>query len=980
MKKLLALLLVLVMCVGVLVACKPDEVEGPSLDQAKEYLNGIMKDGNGKATPNDYDVVGKVIIEGTSFEVTWTTNKENITVKESSKANLWTIDVPETNAEELAYEITATIKNAAGETVQVTFNKVLPVLDTTGVVTAPVEGTNYKLFLEQVNLGYTLYAKAESQNGENKYILTTLDPKEAADFQVEVVDDGYKIYTMIDGVKNYVHAKGVDNNGKVSKYIGFATESDVVYKFNAELNTFVVDIDGIKYGVGTYNAFETICISEITYFNSGNINVEGGQFPVGFMLSSYAETLEPDEKPVASDPTPDSTLTIKEAIDLGNTKVKDQYTEGKYYVTGVITEVYNEQYGNMYITDGNGNTLCIYGTYSADGSTSYKDLATKPVAGDTVTVYGIIGKYNDPQMKNGWITAHTPGEGGDTPVECEHVYENGSCTKCGAKDPDYVAPAYDAPVAGTAYKLQVAQNNLGKTLYFNGLTESETVTYRLQLVENAADAVDVFVEVNDGQYKLYFMNGETKTYIVVAEYQDNDNDPGYGKGTLTFETSTELYYSFDTVSGTLLHTDAEGEDSYYLGTYNTYNTISVSNASYITGNKASNVDVTQFPARLVVLEGGDTPGEGGGETPVECEHEYVDGVCTKCGEADPDYVAPSEHVCVDADGNFVCDEASCGKQVLPAADSVLTIEQALALGNLYAKDAYTDGKYYVTGTITEVYSTKYGNMYITDGTNTLCVYGSYDATGANRYDAAATKWVAGDNVTVYGVIGKYNDPQMKNGWVTVNSHEHAYADATCAAPATCPCGATQGEALAHTWDAATCTAPKTCSVCGAKEGDALGHTYVEGVCSVCGATEPVAGEKTTVTVSIADYATANGWTNSTLYAGITLDENVSVTTSGTPVGNYGLNTGKYYSSGNNWRIYQNENPSVTITAAEGKTIVSVKITYSIKNTGTLTLNGENIASGTVVEVNANSVTFSVGNTGTATNGQAQITAIEVVYQ
>ena len=95
MKKLLALLLVLVMCVGVLVACKPDEVEGPSLDQAKEYLNGIMKDGNGKATPNDYDVVGKVIIEGTSFEVTWTTNKENITVKESSKANLWTIDVPD---------------------------------------------------------------------------------------------------------------------------------------------------------------------------------------------------------------------------------------------------------------------------------------------------------------------------------------------------------------------------------------------------------------------------------------------------------------------------------------------------------------------------------------------------------------------------------------------------------------------------------------------------------------------------------------------------------------------------------------------------------------------------------------------------------------------------------------------------------------------------------------------------------------------
>ena len=57
----------------------------------------------------------------------------------------------------------------------------------------------------------------------------------------------------------------------------------------------------------------------------------------------------------------------------------------------------------------------------------------------------------------------------------------------------------------------------------------------------------------------------------------------------------------------------------------------------------------------------------------------------------------------------------------------------------------------------------------------------------------------------------------------------------------------------------------------------------------------------------------------------------------------------------------------------------MKITYSISNTGVLTLNGSNIASGKVVNVNANTVTFGVGNTGTATNGQVKITAIEVVY-
>ncbi len=114
-----------------------------------------------------------------------------------------------------------------------------------------------------------------------------------------------------------------------------------------------------------------------------------------------------------SDPAPDSTLTIAEAIALGASKEHNTYTTGKYYVVGEITEVYNTQYGNMKIKDAEGNILTIYGTYSADGSTRYDAMATKPVAGDTVKVYGIIGQYNDtPQMKNGWIVEHTPATGG----------------------------------------------------------------------------------------------------------------------------------------------------------------------------------------------------------------------------------------------------------------------------------------------------------------------------------------------------------------------------------------------------------------------------------------------------------------------------------------------------------------------------------------------------------------------------------------
>ena len=144
------------------------------------------------------------------------------------------------------------------------------------------------------------------------------------------------------------------------------------------------------------------------------------------------------------------------------------------------------------------------------------------------------------------------------------------------------------------------------------------------------------------------------------------------------------------------------------------------------------------------------------------------------------------------------------------------------------------------------------------------------------------------------------------------------------------------------------------------------------VCSIIPMAVFAEGEATTVTVSVADYATAKNWSNGTQYASMEMDDVIAVTLTG------GSNTGKYYDSDNTWRVYQNENPSITV-AANGSTILSVKITYSTKDSGIMTLNGENISSGTVVSVNAASVTFGVGNTGNGNKGKVNITDIMVTY-
>lgn len=149
-------------------------------------------------------------------------------------------------------------------------------------------------------------------------------------------------------------------------------------------------------------------------------------------------------------------------------------------------------------------------------------------------------------------------------------------------------------------------------------------------------------------------------------------------------------------------------------------------------------------------------------------------------------------------------------------------------------------------------------------------------------------------------------------------------------------------------------------------------TFVDGVNSVSVILKK--DGPTTVIVSVEDYAADNSWENSKKYTSMTLDNIITASVSG------GGNTGKYYTSGNEWRLYQTENATITISAASGYTITSVKITYNITNAGVLKDGDTDIASTSVVSVNGTSKTFTVGNTGTATNGQVKITEIEVIYQ
>ena len=127
----------------------------------------------------------------------------------------------------------------------------------------------------------------------------------------------------------------------------------------------------------------------------------------------------------------------------------------------------------------------------------------------------------------------------------------------------------------------------------------------------------------------------------------------------------------------------------------------------------------------------------------------------------------------------------------------------------------------------------------------------------------------------------------------------------------------------------------------------------------------------TVSKTVEELATANSWANGTVVTPFALDEVITVSTNATDV-----NTGKYYSSGQQVRLYQSGAAELIISAAEGYTISSITVEYVSEKGGIFAETASGVA---VPYENVQSATFTVGNSGEATNGQARVTAISVTY-
>ena len=260
--------------------------------------------------------------------------------------------------------------------------------------------------------------------------------------------------------------------------------------------------------------------------------------------------------------------SIPAALEIGGGKAHNAYTTEKYVLAGTVTGLYNTQYGNFYIKDAEGKEICIYGLYSADGKTRYDAMSYKPVDGDYVVVYGVLGKFNTTiQMKSGWLLSYTAHEHNyseatcTTPATCSickgitgetlpHTDDdyNHSCDACEAmvgthEDTtgdslcEYCGEevSNDAPAIGTLAEFTFGTNGSAAHVDGNSLGTSKTYTsgsYSLSLTGMssvygpATDAkgnscIKLGTSSKTGSFSFTVAENVTEVIIYVAKYKTN---------------------------------------------------------------------------------------------------------------------------------------------------------------------------------------------------------------------------------------------------------------------------------------------------------------------------------------------------------------------------------------------------------------------------------------------------------------------------
>ena len=984
--KILVFVLLVALCLSCFAACNKTPQE---LVDARDYLYNQYKEFDGKATPADFNRVGAVMINGTKYPIEWTVEVKTEGQSESVKVvknedGTVTVDVDEKAAVEISYDLVATISNAKGKTITVTFHHTVPqfkeltyaeyyateagkTVVVKGVITAIISkergNTVNGFYMQDQDGGYYVYGMVSGQTPESLGLKVGMTVRAAGekdiyngtheikDAGVEILDETITAVTPADYTEIFTKAAKLSDEALTAKQSTVVTLKGVTVKENggSDGSYYYFELAGKKSYVRISSSACPLTKDEITAFKAGFESSFGKVGNVTGIISLYDGSFY--LTPISGTPFTDLQLPVLSDADA------------VAFEKGALTFMSLIGYDGSY-------DLAFQGSAYTDVVISW--ALDKEYAGVSIADNKLVVELQEEAQTIKLVATIKRGEATDT-KEFEVAID-------AATTQEYLAKMVDAPAAGT-YKIAMDTTAAGGTvLYFDGTLNNRGA---LVTTEKAAKAADVVVEAVEGKEGVYTLKVGDK-YLVGYLNGDYNN--------IKLDTAAgEWKWNDEIKSFTCTFADKSGtETTFYFGTYvnksgQVGNTMSLSAISYVTGENASKVGVSQFvghacnlvlkqiafqPAKTAVAGtykiAMDTTAAGGTVL-------YFDGTLNNRGA-----LVTTEKYEKAADVVVEAVEGKEGVYTLKVGDKYLVGYLNGDYNNI--KLDTTAGEWKWNDEI-KSFTCTFADK---SGTETTFYFGTYvNKSGqvGNTMSLSAISYVTGENASKVGVsqfVGYVGNRDFVSETPVEKTDEEKLAEIKVPGTvekdfdldenATWTVKSGEGIAISGTKATVTRGEEDSTVVITATIGEATKDFTIV----VKAKTKIYVDADNKITLIIQDYAEVSGWTNSTQYKTIDAGKaTISV--------DKGTNTGKFYTSGYEWRTYQNENPTITVEAKEGYTIVSVKITYTIKNTGVL-LNGETqVASGTVITVNGTKIELTVGNTGTATNGQVKITAIEIVY-
>ena len=326
----------------------------------------------------------------------------------------------------------------------------------------------FKLEMYQASKQETYYFTG-SMSGY--YFATSTDINAAVDLYAEEVDGGYNVYFMSGSTKNYLYIElsGTHINAKFGS-------TQAVWYVDPTYGALVTELDGAKYFLGTYSSYVTFGGTAYTRLNDSTADIS--QY-IGRAVSLEEHVCENTSATVTAPTCTSQGYTTYKCADCG-LSTKDDYVDALGHTAGaeatcteaqtctvcgeeLVAALGHTAGAEATCTDAQTCTVCGAELVEALGHTA-GDAATCTTA-QTCTVCGeeLVAALGHDMLTHTETLPTCTEAGVAAGEECfrcgqttgldeiaalGHDYAEGQCTRCGDKDPDYVAPHEHSFVEG----------------------------------------------------------------------------------------------------------------------------------------------------------------------------------------------------------------------------------------------------------------------------------------------------------------------------------------------------------------------------------------------------------------------------------------------------------------------------------------------------------------------------------------------------